>query len=226
LYVSSTHSAVSGALVTEKEVVQNGKTMKQQFPVYFISEVLTGPKRFYSEMDKICYAVIMSTRMLQHYFEAHTIRVLTSQPLNNIFRNRDSSGRISKWAMELSKNVVDFEKRTAIKSQILANFMVEWTELGNTVEGAIPESPWIVNCDGAWGAARARAAAILTSPSGIKLRYSARLQFSKETDKCTNNIPEYEAILLGLHKLIAIGVQRCILRIDSKVVAGQIEKNV
>jgi ribonuclease HI len=50
------------------------------------------------------------------------------------------------------------------------------------------------------------------------------LQFSNEANKCTNNIAEYEAILLGLHKLWAIGVQRCILHTDSKVVAGQIEK--
>jgi ribonuclease HI len=50
------------------------------------------------------------------------------------------------------------------------------------------------------------------------------LQFNKETDKFTNNIMEYEAILWGLRKLRAIEVQRCILRTDSKVVAGQIEK--
>jgi ribonuclease HI len=42
--------------------------------------------------------------------------------------------------------------------------------------------------------------------------------------KCTNNIAEYEAILLGLRKLRVIGVQRCTLRTDSKVVAGKIEK--
>jgi ribonuclease HI len=42
--------------------------------------------------------------------------------------------------------------------------------------------------------------------------------------KCTNNIAKYEAILLGLRKLRAIGVQRCTLRTDSKVVPGQIEK--
>jgi ribonuclease HI len=59
---------------------------------------------------------------------------------------------------------------------------------------------------------------------GIKLQYAARLQFSNEVDKCTNDIAEYEAILLGLHKLQAIGVQRCILRTNSKVAAGQIEK--
>jgi ribonuclease HI len=50
------------------------------------------------------------------------------------------------------------------------------------------------------------------------------LQFSNEADKCTNSITEYEAILLGLRKLRAIGVRRCILHTDSKVVAGQIEK--
>jgi hypothetical protein len=50
------------------------------------------------------------------------------------------------------------------------------------------------------------------------------LQFNNEADKCTNNITEYEAILLGLRKLRVIGVQRCILRTDSKIVAGQIEK--
>jgi hypothetical protein len=74
-------------------------------------------------MERICYAVIMSAQKIRHYFEAHSIKVLTNQPLNDIFGNRDSSGRISKWAIELSEYVVDFEKRSAIKSQILADFV-------------------------------------------------------------------------------------------------------
>jgi ribonuclease HI len=56
------------------------------------------------------------------------------------------------------------------------------------------------------------------------LRYAARLQFTKETDTYTNNIVEYEAVLLGLHMLRVMGVQNCILRIDSMVIAGRIEK--
>jgi ribonuclease HI len=59
---------------------------------------------------------------------------------------------------------------------------------------------------------------------GIKLRYAARLQFKNDVDKCINNITEYEAILLGLHKLRAIGVERCTLCTISKVVTGQIKK--
>jgi hypothetical protein len=196
--------------VVEKEIVGNGKTAKQQFLVYFVSKVLIGSKRFYSEMEKICYAAIMSACKLRHYFEAHTIKVLTNQPLNDTFGNRDISRRISKC--------------TAIKSQILADFMAEWTEPGSTIEGAVPESPWLVYCDRAWWAAGPGAATILTSPSGIKLHCAGRLQFSSEANKCTNIIAEYEAILLGLRILRAIGVQRCILCTYSKVVIGQIEK--
>jgi hypothetical protein len=126
-------------------------------------------------VEKICYAVIMSAHKLQHYFEAHIIRVLTDQPLHAIFRNRDSSGRINKWAMELSKHVVDFEKSNAIKSQILADFVAEWMEPGSATEGEVPESPWLVYCDRGWEAVGAGTATILTSPLRIKLRYAARL---------------------------------------------------
>jgi ribonuclease HI len=88
----------------------------------------------------------------------------------------------------------------------------------------LSKTPWVVYCDGAWEAIGAEAAVVLLSPSGIKLHYAARMQFNNESDMCTNNIAEYKAILMGLRKLRAIGVQKCIIRTDSKVVTGQIEK--
>jgi hypothetical protein len=103
LYVSATHTVVSGALVIEKEAAQGaGAAAKHQNPTYFISEVLAGSKKYYSENEKICYAVVMCSRKLRHYFETHTIRVLMNQPLHDIFGNRDSSGCIGKWVTELS----------------------------------------------------------------------------------------------------------------------------
>jgi hypothetical protein len=116
LYVSATDSVVNGALVVKKEIMKDGKSTKQQFPVYFMLVVLTRSKKYDSEMEKICYVVIMSDRNLHHYFEAHTIKILTNQPLNDIFGNRDNPDRISKWVMELTECVVDFEKRSVIKS--------------------------------------------------------------------------------------------------------------
>jgi hypothetical protein len=55
---------VSGALIIEKETIQMGKIMKQQYPVYFVLKVLTGSKMYYLEVEKICYAVVMSARKL------------------------------------------------------------------------------------------------------------------------------------------------------------------
>jgi hypothetical protein len=94
LYVSASHTIVSGALVQEKETTKNDTKVSHQVPIYFVSEALAGSKKYYSEMKNICYAVVMSVRKLQHYFEAHRVRVLTNQPLNDIFGNKDSSGRI------------------------------------------------------------------------------------------------------------------------------------
>jgi hypothetical protein len=143
-----------------------------QVPLYFISEALAGSKKYYSEMKKICYAIVMSARKLWHYFKAHRVRVLTNQSLNNIFRNHDSSGRIGKWAMKLSEHVIDFEKRSAIKSQVLSDFIVDWTEPSSYTKGIVIDISWQVYGDGALGVFGARAAAILKSPSEINLRYA------------------------------------------------------
>jgi ribonuclease HI len=78
--------------------------------------------------------------------------------------------------------------------------------------------------DRAWGSAGAGAITVLISLSRIKVRYAARLQFTNEADKCTNNITKCEAILLGLHKLRAISLQTCVLHMDLNVVSGKIEK--
>jgi hypothetical protein len=97
--------------------------------------------------------------------------------------------------MELSEYVIDFEKHNAIKLQVLADFVAEWMEPRSAKEGEVPETPWVVYCDRAWGATRAGAATVLLSHLRIKLHYAARMQFNNESDKCTNNIAEYEATI-------------------------------
>jgi hypothetical protein len=94
LYVLAAQTAVSGALVQEKETSKEGTKSSHQVPIYFISEALAGSKKYYSEMDTICYVVVNSTRKLWHYFKVHRVRVLTNLVLNGIFGNRDSSSRI------------------------------------------------------------------------------------------------------------------------------------
>jgi hypothetical protein len=107
----ASNSVASVVLVQEKE--EKGKL--KQISVYFASEALSGSKLFYSELEKIAYAVVMAARKLRHYFEGHKIRVITNQPLNDLFMNKEASTQIIKWAAELSEYTIDFETRSAIK---------------------------------------------------------------------------------------------------------------
>jgi hypothetical protein len=194
LYVSASNLAVSAVLVQEKE--EEGKLKK--ISVYFALEALSGSKILYSELEKIAYAVIMAARKLRHYFEGHRIRVVTNEPLNDLFANREASTRIIKWGAELSEYIVDFERRSAIKSQVLADFVVDWTSPAQNSEEEIP-IPWIVQCDGAWCHKGVRISVVVTSPAGVVIRYAARLIFTNN-EHSTNNITEYEALLLALRK--------------------------
>jgi hypothetical protein len=65
----------------------------------------------YSELEKIAYVVVMAMRKLRHYFEAHNVTVLTDQPLNDLFINKEASYRIAKWATELSEHTIDSRKK-------------------------------------------------------------------------------------------------------------------
>jgi ribonuclease HI len=174
-------------------------------------------------LEKISYVVVMASCKLRHYFEAFKVRVTSDRGLGKLFRNLEASVRIAKWATELFGYHITFEPRTTIKSQVLADFIVDWT--GPTRPQEQPsEKVWTIHCDGAWCHVGAGAAAIITSPTGIKHRYASRLSFALESDRCTNNITEYEAVILGLRKLKALDITTCIVRTDSKVVAGQVEK--
>jgi hypothetical protein len=103
-------------------------------------------QKYYSEIEKICSAVIMCSRKLHHYFVVHHIIILTNQPLHDIMHNRDSSGRIGKWTMELSEYIINFERRSTIKLQILTDFMGEWTRPQTQID-TVQVSPWLVYCD-------------------------------------------------------------------------------
>jgi hypothetical protein len=97
--------------------------------MYYVSEVLANAKTRYSQPQKFLYALMVTSRKLHHYFQAHKITVSSSFPLGEIIRNRDANGCIVKWSVELGEFDIKFCPRQAIKSQILADFVSEWTEI-------------------------------------------------------------------------------------------------
>jgi ribonuclease HI len=216
LYVAASLSAVSAALVQEK---LDGQT-KKQVPVHFVSEVLSLSKKNYTDLEKVLYDVLMASRKLRHYFQAYHIIVPSSQPLKDIMRTREATGRIGKWAMELNEFSIDYVHRSSIQSQALADFITDWMSGAHEEKTNKDAEAWTVFCDGSWGTFGAGAAVVLVTPSKVRTCYAARLEFS-----CTNNIAEYGALLLGLQKLKAMGIRRAILKTDSQVISGHIDKS-
>jgi ribonuclease HI len=216
LYVAASYSTVSAALV---QVKLDGQ-VKKQAPVYFVSEVLSLSKKNYTELEKVLYVVLMASRNHRHYFQAYHIIVPSSQPLKNIMRNREATGRIGKWAAELNEFTIDYVHRSSIQSQVLADFIADWMLGAHEEEINKDAKAWTMFCNGSWGTFGAGATAVLVAPSKVKTCYAAKLDFS-----CTNNIAEYEALLLGLRKLRAIGIRRAILKTDSQVISGHVDKS-
>jgi hypothetical protein len=76
LYIAATDTTVNTVLVEER---MEANTLKQ-FPIYYVSEALSGSKLFYSEMEKMAYAVVMAKRKLRRYFQSHNVSIPTAYP--------------------------------------------------------------------------------------------------------------------------------------------------
>jgi hypothetical protein len=112
LYVAASDHAVYGVLIQEKE--EESKVIQQ--PIYYISEALLGAKLNYIEIEKIAYTILIASRKLKHYFQAHEITVPSSKPFRDIFSNKEASKRLEKWATKLSQFDHNYVPRTAITS--------------------------------------------------------------------------------------------------------------
>jgi hypothetical protein len=101
-------------------------------------------------LEKVLYAVLIASRKLRHYFQAYHIIVPSSQPLKDIMRNREATGRIGKWAAELNKFTIDYVHRSSIQSQALADFIADWTPGAQEEEINKDAEAWTMFCDGSW----------------------------------------------------------------------------
>ena len=165
--------------------------------------MLSETKTCYPHIQKLIYAVVLARRKLRHYFESHPVTVVSSFPLGEIIHNREASGRIAKWAVKLMGEALTFAPRKAIKSQVLADFVAEWTDT-QLPPAQIQTECWTMYFDRSLTKTGVGAGLLFISPLGVHMRYMVQLHFI-----ASNNALEYEALVNGLQIAIELRV-RCL----------------
>jgi hypothetical protein len=206
---------VSTALVVER--VETWHALKVQRPIYFIGEVLADSKTCYPQIQKLLYAVLITRRKLRHYFESHPVMVVLAFPLGEVIQNRDATGRIAKWVLELMGGIT-YTPWTTIKSQALVDFITEWTEI-QTPLAVVDHEYWKMYFDGSLMKKGTDVGLIFISSLGVCMRYMVRLLFP-----ASNNVAKYEALIHYLRIAVELGVRRLDVRGDSQLVIDQVMK--
>ena len=99
-----------------------------QWPVYYVSKSLHKAEVRYLPLEKAILTIMLGTRKLPHYFQAHTVVILSHLPLKTILRSTNYTGRIAKWGTILGAFNIKYMPRTSIKGQVLADLVAKFTE--------------------------------------------------------------------------------------------------
>ena len=118
MYLSMFDRVVNVVLLRDQGVQQ---------PVYYISKTLVDAETRYLPLEKLVLALVHATRKLPHYFQVHTVYVLTEYPLQSLLRRFDFTGRIAKWGTRLGSFDIRYRPRSSMKGQVLADFVAEFS---------------------------------------------------------------------------------------------------
>ncbi|KAL6288531.1 hypothetical protein ACE6H2_006041 [Prunus campanulata] len=229
LYLSVSATALSSVLIRKPNGIE--------LPIFYTSHALQDAEIRYPELEKLAYALVLSARKLRPYFQAHSIIVLTNQPLRQILQKPETSGRLVKWAIELGEFDIRYHPRPAEKGQAVADFISEMTTseeerlddiapssasastFAHPTEGPFrPSIPvWTLYVDGSSNRQGSGAGLVLKAPDQTTIEYAIRFQF-----RASNNEAEYEALLAGLRLAKGMGAQQLKICSDSQLVVNQI----
>ena len=195
-YIAVAHHAVSLVLIRDDNGLQKS--------VYYVSKSLHEAEVRYLPLEKAILAVVHATRKLPHYFQAHTVVILTQLPLKSVLWTVDYTGRIAIWNTILGAFDIKYMPRTSIMGQVLVDLVAEFAEPPVEIvagERSMDEKPvgvvstlgppcWKVYVDGATNQRGFRVGLVLESLEKTIIEKSLRLGFS-----ATNNEAEYQVLL-------------------------------
>ncbi|XP_019189147.1 PREDICTED: uncharacterized protein LOC109183499 [Ipomoea nil] len=221
LYISAQDSSMGALLAQEND---KGK----ENALYYLSRMMTPNELKYSPIEKLCLALVFSIKKLKHYFEAHTIRLVSkANPVKYVMAKVVLSDRLARWYLLFQQFEIVYVPQKSVKGQALADFLAdhpipaEW-ELSDDLPDEdvlvieiLP--PWKMYFDGASHRKGAGAGVVFVTPEGEVLPYSFTL-----TEQCSNNVAEYQALILGLE--IAADMKQLRINIygDSKLIINQV----
>ncbi|KAL0308970.1 UNVERIFIED_CONTAM: hypothetical protein Sradi_5839300 [Sesamum radiatum] len=211
LYVAAQEHSV-GILLAQKN--DEGK----ENALYYLSRMMTPNELQYSPIEKLCLALIFSIQKLKHYFQSHSIHLVSkANPLKYVMAKPVLSDRLARWYLQLQQFEITYVPQKIIKGQVIADFLAnhpmpaEW-ELSDD----LPDEdvlvievtpPWKMYFDGASHKEGAGDGVIFVTSEG---------------ENCSNNVAEYQALILGLE--IAVDAKQLPLKVygDSQLVVNQL----
>ncbi|XP_049356393.1 uncharacterized protein LOC125821006 [Solanum verrucosum] len=221
LYISAQERSV-GALLAQ----ENGKGKENS--LYYLSRMMTPNELKYSPIEKLCLALVFSIQKMKHYFQAHVVRLISkANPIKFVMSKPVLNDRLARWYLQFQQFEIVYVPQKAVKGQALADFLADhpipddW-ELNDELpdEDAMVvevQPPWKMYFDGASHREGAGAGVIFVTSREEILPYSFTL-----TQCCSNNIAEYQALILGLE--MAVDMKQLQLQVfgDSELVINQL----
>ena len=205
MYLSVSEHAISVMLLRDQGVQQL---------VYYVNKTLVDTETRYLSLEKLELALVHAIRELPHYFQVHTVYVLTKYPLQSLLKRSAFTGRIAKWETRLGSFNIRYRLRSLVKDQVLADFVAEFSPMREMeVVCHVEVHPRKVFVDGASSTMGAGARIVIITPEGIRLEHSFRLGF-----RASNNKAEYEALLTELKVVQEVEVYS-----DSRSMVSQVQ---
>ncbi|XP_058757655.1 uncharacterized protein LOC131630928 [Vicia villosa] len=220
---------------------QHDESGRKEHAIYYLSKKFTDCESRYSLLEKTCCALAWAARRLRQYMLTHTTLLISKMdPIKYIFEKPALTGRIARWQMILTEYDIQYTTQKAIKSSVIADYLAhqpvddyqsmyfefpdedimcvaETSKSQDQEEGPEPGARWTLVFDGASNALGNGIGAVLTSPTGFHIPFTARICFD-----CTNNVAEYEACIYGIEAAIDLRIKNLAVYGDSALVISQI----
>ena len=197
-----------------------------------MSKSLHKTQMHYLPLEKVILAVVHAMHKHPHYFQSHTVIILTQLLLRSLLRSADYIGRIAKWSTILGAFDIKYMSRISVKGQILTDLVAEFAKTPfeekvekQNVDGKLVSLvslqeplPWRVHVDGAANQREFGVGLVIISPEKIIIKKLLRLDFS-----ATNNEAEYETILVRMIMVQKMGGKAMEMLSNSRLIVGQVK---